>query len=91
MPNHLLHPYHTSCCLATSRQLPTAAGVPEASVELADGANTNAFLEQLNTDFPQLMRLLPRCAMAINGNYVQNVVSLTNGDEVAILPPMSGG
>ena len=68
-----------------------AVGVAEQSLELADGASSIACVEALSAQHPQLVRLLPRCALAINGNYVQESVQLADGDEVAVLPPMSGG
>ena len=36
-------------------------------------------------------RLGPRCAIAVNGQYAEGEVQLAEGDEVAVLPPMSGG
>ena len=60
-------------------------------MELADGASTSALLEALLQQYPQLEHLLPRCALAVNGSYVQEEEALADGDEVAVLPPMSGG
>ena len=47
----------------------------------------------LQKQYPQLERILLRCALAINGEYVTEdaATSLKAGDEVAVLPPMSGG
>ena len=40
----------------------------------------------------RLERILPRCALAVNGEYVETAEqALEDGDEVALLPPMSGG
>ena len=41
--------------------------------------------------FPGLDALLPRCAIARNSSYVDGVVTLNYGDEVAVIPPVSGG
>ena len=68
------------------------AGVPELKLELDDGASTSTLVNTLRTQYPQLERILPRCALAINGEYVQDAEpGLADGDEVALLPPMSGG
>lgn len=40
---------------------------------------------------PQIAGLLKRSAIAVNQNYVQPEHTLADGDEVAILPPVSGG
>ena len=61
------------------------------SLDLAAGAHTPAFVDALQSAFPQLERLLPRCALAVNGQYVDGAAALADGDEVAVLPPMSGG
>ena len=68
-----------------------AVGQPEASFEVAAGTCTPAFVDTLAATYPQLEKILPRCALAINSEYVQGEASLAAGDEVAVLPPMSGG
>jgi molybdopterin converting factor small subunit len=66
-------------------------GQPEASFEIAPGSHTPALVDALQTAYPQLERLLPRCALAVNGQYVEGPQPLADGCEVAVLPPMSGG
>jgi len=49
-------------------------------------------LEKLLTDkYPSLQPLLPACRLAKNGRFLQPDDTLDPQDEVAILPPMSGG
>jgi len=49
-------------------------------------------LEKLLTDkYPSLQPLLPACRLAKNGRFLQPDETLDPQDEVAILPPMSGG
>jgi molybdopterin converting factor small subunit len=60
-------------------------------LELDEGSGTPAIVKALQTHYPQLERLLPRCALAVNGDYVRGEAKLSDGDEVAVLPPMSGG
>ncbi|MCU0704114.1 MAG: MoaD/ThiS family protein [Fimbriiglobus sp.] len=38
-----------------------------------------------------LADLLPRCAIAVNHEYAANDTPLSSGDEVAVIPPVSGG
>ena len=68
-----------------------AVGHPETTLELDTGSATPALVDALAGAYPQLEKLLPRCALAVNGEYVRDVTSLAEGDEVAVLPPMSGG
>ena len=55
------------------------------------GCDTMRLLEILGERYPGLERLLPRCALAHNGEYVRGVQLLAGGDEVALIPPVSGG
>lgn len=68
-----------------------AVGQPEVSVDIAADASTPALVDALQAAYPQLDKLLPRCALAINGQYTEGPALLAEGCEVAVLPPMSGG
>ena len=69
-----------------------AAGTPELKLDIAAGSNTGAIVAALQQQYPGLERILPRCALAVNGEYVETAEqALEDGDEVALLPPMSGG
>jgi molybdopterin converting factor subunit 1 len=53
---------------------------------------TVAALRRLLTDTkPSLADLLPRCAVAVNHEYAADDHPISPGDEVAIIPPVSGG
>lgn len=67
------------------------AGASEASLELPDGSTTADIVAATQAQYPQLERLLPRCALAQNGNYVVEPSPLKDGDDVALIPPLSGG
>ena len=76
------------CFFAGARE---QVGIADTQLELAAGAGTSQFVQELVALYPQLESLLPRCALAINGDYVRSETPLVAGDEVAVLPPMSGG
>lgn len=61
------------------------------SVELPSGADVRRLREQVQARCPALRELLPRCAIAVNHEYADEAVILKPGDEVAVIPPVSGG
>ena len=66
------------------------AGVSHTEVELPDGASPAQLLEHLRTQFPSLPSESP-VLMAVNSEYVSEEAVLQDGDEVAFIPPVSGG
>ncbi|KAF5830049.1 Molybdopterin synthase sulfur carrier subunit [Dunaliella salina] len=70
------------------------AGLSEEAVHLQeDAAHTEALVALLVQRFPSLSSVLQTCVLAVNQEYVQlkDKVPLKQGDEVAIIPPLSGG
>lgn len=67
------------------------AGTSEVTLELPHGSGTSAALELIATKLPALRELLPRAACAINREYATRDASLNDGDELALIPPVSGG
>lgn len=45
----------------------------------------------LASRLPELLSLIAASAVAVNGEYAANSVCLTAADEVALIPPVSGG
>ena len=66
------------------------AGKPEDSVELPDGACLRDLLA-VYEKLPLLKQSLASSAMAVNQQYAPSETALHAGDEVALLPPVSGG
>lgn len=75
---------------AASRE---AAGKSEETVELNDGATTKTLLEHLVQSYPGLSSVMRSCVFAVNQEYVpqSQALALQQNDEVAIIPPLSGG
>jgi molybdopterin converting factor subunit 1 len=67
------------------------AGVSELTIDLPGGATVSAARERVCQQFPDLAGLLPRVAYAVNRNYVSIEAELHDGDELALIPPVSGG
>lgn len=68
-----------------------ALGRDEIDLELSDGGTLDDLRAQLGRQAPGLAPLWPRLAIAVNGRVVAGKVELREGDEVALLPPVSGG
>jgi MoaE-MoaD fusion protein len=73
-------------CFAAVRE---AVGSDQVEVELPAGSSVAALRERLAEAAPALLRL--PLAVAVNRAYATMATVLQNGDEVAFLPPISGG
>ncbi|MCB9851080.1 MAG: MoaD/ThiS family protein [Phycisphaerales bacterium] len=58
---------------------------------LADGACIDALATELVERFPKLADRLPSVRFAVNRTFVERTHQLCDGDEVALIPPVSGG
>jgi molybdopterin converting factor subunit 1 len=70
-----------------------AAGGSIHSVALADGATVGHLLDALARLEPRLASLLgmPALRAAVNEQFASFGAPLSDGDEVALIPPVSGG
>ncbi len=66
-------------------------GADTLSVEVPEGATVGDLRCRIATTRPALAALLTRCAVAVNGDFAEDTRTLSAADEVAILPPVSGG
>jgi molybdopterin converting factor subunit 1 len=67
------------------------AGTREVPVELADGATVEDAWTALVGRYPGLAPGRPSVRFARNGDYAEPMTVLADGDEVAMIPPVSGG
>lgn len=63
----------------------------EETVQLPDSATVGDLLAQYQAEVPRLSDVLPSLAVAVNQQYVSAQSRLKENDEVALLPPVSGG
>lgn len=68
-----------------------AFGSSEVQMELPDGTTAGDMLEDIFQKHPQLERFRGHAVVTIAKHSVPLSQSLHDGDEVAILPPVSGG
>lgn len=67
------------------------AGAGEISKDIQDGSTVAQLWESLQQDYPKLAGPTFRLLYAVNQSYVTPEQILKDGDEVAIIPPVSGG
>ena len=65
-------------------------GTPSLSCELAEGVNVRSLLAKLHQDYPRLQNL-KSLLVAVNSEYAEDEQVLKEKDEIALIPPVSGG
>lgn len=73
---------------AAAREL---AGGSEIIVEVPAGATVATLRSALCEAAPTLAGLAARSLVAVNEEYAQDATPLAEGDDVALIPPVSGG
>jgi molybdopterin synthase catalytic subunit len=71
--------------------LKDAAGVPQLEAAVPENADVQWLLAHLGERFPAMARWASHVRVAVNQEYVANDHVLSEGDEVALIPPVSGG
>ena len=72
-------------------QLREIAGSAELQRELPHGATIQSAWDSLTGEFPALTAHKASVSCAVNEEYARFTTPLSEGDEVAFLPPVSGG
>lgn len=67
------------------------AGSAELVREVAPGTTVRMLWHQLATEFPDVASYERSISTAVNADYARRDQVLADGDEVAFLPPVSGG
>jgi molybdopterin converting factor subunit 1 len=67
------------------------AGEAELPRHLPDGATVRHAWDTLAREFPQVAAYERSMSAAVNADYARFTTTLHEGDEVAFLPPVSGG
>ncbi len=75
------------CCGSTAR----VAGSLSLRVSLAEGASVRDLFVQLSAQSTEFAEVLAGCACARGDAIVPRGTVLTDGDELALLPPVAGG
>jgi molybdopterin converting factor subunit 1 len=67
------------------------AGTRQTKVAINDGATLGELWSALADRHPGLALMRETLAFAVNGEYARMEDAVSPGDEVAVLPPVSGG
>jgi molybdopterin converting factor subunit 1 len=67
------------------------AGAPDLRLELGDGATVRDAWNTLVQQFGPMAPFTSSVSCAVNEDYARMTATLRDGDEVAFLPPVSGG
>jgi len=66
-------------------------GASETSLELGEGSSVQDLLDSLVRENPALSLIPVTAAVAVNQEYAGPETPLSDGDEVALIPPVAGG
>ncbi len=66
-------------------------GVADESLSLDDGAVLNDVLTRVFKNHPNLARGRDALRFAVNASFAKSSTPLADGDEIAVIPPVSGG
>jgi molybdopterin synthase catalytic subunit/molybdopterin converting factor small subunit len=72
-------------------QLKDLTGRSSESLPLGDRATLHDVLAHYSQKYPSIDKLAPSLALSLNQAYATRDAALHDGDEVALLPPVSGG
>jgi molybdopterin converting factor subunit 1 len=67
------------------------AGSSELARDIAPGSTIGSVWRQLASEYPALVPYERSISSALNADYARMDTPLNDGDEVAFLPPVSGG
>ncbi len=68
-----------------------AVGAGELQLDLPDGATVAEVMRRLSEDHPRLAERSGALTVAVNQEFVGSEYAVQEGDEVALIPPISGG
>ena len=72
-------------------RLKDIVGKAEEQAELSDGARVEDLFERYGRNFPELAKFRASVVASVNQEFAEWRAPLASGDEVAFLPPVSGG
>ena len=68
-----------------------ATGQREHVLHIEHAPSVQELIERLVEEFPQAADLMKRCMVSLNHDYAKPEQTITENDEIALIPPVSGG
>lgn len=68
-----------------------AVGGKELVLDLPEGTTAAGLKDEVTSRYPRLAPLREKLLIAANAEYVDGTTVLKDGDEIALIPPVSGG
>ena len=72
-------------------RLSELTGIREIEVEVNKGTTVSSLFQELCNRYPELSDYENRLMFAVNAEYVDATQILQGGEEIALIPPVSGG
>ena len=66
-------------------------GTPVIELDFAEQVNIAELRSELLRRYPKIVPLLPSCRVAVNHEFADDSQLLQASDELALIPPVSGG
>lgn len=66
-------------------------GAGERAMTLEAGATVTDLISEIASEHPRFIDMAPSLMVSVNQEYVERDSVLEDGDEVAFIPPVSGG
>lgn len=80
-----------TCRVLLFAELAERVGRRQVNVDVHADATVADALQQLSQDYPPIAAMRDRLAVAVNDTYARPDHALQFGDEIALIPPVSGG
>ncbi|MFD1427070.1 molybdopterin synthase catalytic subunit [Kroppenstedtia sanguinis] len=68
-----------------------AVGKRDLKLDLPEKATVQRLIDQLTTEYPHAADLIRHSVIALNQDYAEGDQVIRSGDEIALIPPVSGG
>ena len=80
-----------NCTVLLFAQLAESIGSDRLMIELTDGATIEDAIQYLASQYAIIASMRDSFAVAVDDRYCKRTTTLSDGDTLALIPPVSGG